>query len=167
MDYEGQLISMHNELEAMREELDRAILQRKQKTDECEEWRRKYTRIETEMREKDSLLIEYENKIALLSQEVERLGSMLKKKDTELNQLKAEIQRLNSILDENEYTLNEMQTKITRYEVQIKDFGRKDQRIMELENQVAMLTQEIERLNSMLKKAKSDLENYTKRFVNI
>ena len=198
IEFEGQLVSYTNEIDALRMELDRANLQKKQKADEAEEYRRKLMRLESEfneinmeisrlndelnyknrengelknklskleitireLREREALIIEYENKIALLSQEVERLNSLLKRKGDEINNLNSTISSLEAELNSKEYEISDYKAKISKLEITIRDLKAKCEQIIALENQVAMLSQEIERLNSMLRGKTSELDNF-------
>lgn len=77
---------------------------------------------------------EFEQKIVLLSQEIERLTNFARSKQQEVDEWKSR-----SYQQEN--ALNEAKAKIQSLEGKIRDF----------ENRVALLTSEIERLNTVLK----------------
>ena len=115
---------------------------------------------------------EYENKLTLISQEVERLNGNLRNKLDEISSLEQknrtlvqEIEMLRRKNSENEMVIvQEWQTKYNRI-LQDNDDLRKrltelsevNRKIAEYENQIALLSQEIERLNAMLRNKTDEL----------
>ena len=115
---------------------------------------------------------EYENKLTLISQEVERLNGNLRNKLDEISSLEQknrtlvqEIEMLRRKNSENEILIvQEWQTKYNRI-LQDNDDLRKrltelsevNRKVAEYENQIALLSQEIERLNAMLRNKTDEL----------
>lgn len=115
---------------------------------------------------------EYENKLTLISQEVERLNGNLRNKLDEISSLEQknrtlvqEIEMLRRKNSENEMVIvQEWQTKYNRI-LQDNDDLRKrltelsevNRKVAEYENQIALLSQEIERLNAMLRNKTDEL----------
>ena len=117
-------------------------------------------------------MAEYENKLTLISQEVERLNGNLRNKLDEISSLEQknrtlvqEIEMLRRKNSENEMVIvQEWQTKYNRI-LQDNDDLRKrltelsevNRKVAEYENQIALLSQEIERLNAMLRNKTDEL----------
>ena len=117
-------------------------------------------------------MAEYENKLTLISQEVERLNGNLRNKLDEISSLEQknrtlvqEIEMLRRKNSENEILIvQEWQTKYNRI-LQDNDDLRKrltelsevNRKVAEYENQIALLSQEIERLNAMLRNKTDEL----------
>ena len=86
---------------------------------------------------------DYEGRIALLTQEIERLNSMMRGKSDEIEQWKV---------------------RCSKYEISISEYRSYDNKLKDYENRIALLSQEIERLNSMLKTRSQDIEYWKTKY---
>ena len=131
-------------------------------TQENEELRRRLN----ELAEVNRKVAEYENKIALLSQEIERLNGNLRNKVDENGQLNSKAQALTQEIDvlkrrNNEYEITITQqwetkwTRITQENEELRrrlnELGEVNRKVAEYENRIALLSQELERLNGNLR----------------
>jgi len=80
---------------------------------------------------------DYERKNALLNKEVERLNKLVRGQNDELT---------------------DFRTKYTKVESSLKEYREIEHRVREFESKIALLTQEIERLNNLLRARNTDIE---------
>jgi uncharacterized small protein (DUF1192 family) len=118
-----------------------------------DEWKTRYSKLEitlVEYRAYEDRLKEYENRIALLTQEIERLNGVLRQRAEEIDNWKS---------------------RYSKIEISITEYKGLEGRLREYENRIALLSQEIERLNGVLKSRADEIEqwrvNYSKLEITI
>ena len=134
--------------------------------------RQLYAQIEEEMSKNERFaglqktLKEYESRFSLIGKEIERLNLVLREKTDELNtlgsryrELEFELQRkdsnvkeLQSRVKQFEVEMHQYQMSINEYKVQIQQYHESKTVINDYEGRVNMMSQEINRLNDVLKK---------------
>ena len=107
---------------------------------------------------------EYDNRIVSLTQEIERLNGVLRTKVDENEGLQRELKNY-------EYRVSsEFQSKITTYESRIRQFTSEHEefsrRVSEYEGRIVSLTQEIERLNGVLRTKVDENEGLQRELKN-
>ena len=130
-EYENRLALMSSEIERLN-----AIL--KKKSDEIEDWKGRYTKIEITMNQgqgKDAKIRELEGI---------------------LNNMQREIERLTAILREKANDADKEKTKRSKLEADLGNARVVEMRLKEYENKLALLTSEIERLNTVLVKEREE-----------
>ena len=142
----SSLPEYENKIALLTQEIERQNALVRFKEDDLNALRAEYDRLEIRLREastNSSLISEYESKFALLSQEIERLNNMLRVKDEDISQWRSRYDQL---------------------EISNREFGSYKSRLTEYENKIALLSQEIERLNSMLRTKDDELYSFRSRY---
>ena len=73
-----------------------------------------------------------------------------------------EVERLNTIIRNNSHEAEDYRTRINRLEGNINEYKNIEYRVKEFENKIAMLVQENERLNGLIRTKNDDIEQLEK-----
>ena len=135
-------------------------------------------------RQIEMIRAKYENKIAILSQEIHRLNEMLKIKMNEVDDwrskhstleisiheksgIEGELHRLKDMLDYRNHEIDEWRKKYNSLEVTIVELRSSQGKLFEYENKIALLSQEIERLQSMMKLRNEEIDEWKHKFYDL
>lgn len=167
VEYENKIVLLSQETERLNSIIAAKLEENKKLAAQGEEWRRKLG----EAGEVSRRIPEYEQRIAVIIQENEKLQYALRSKTDELGSLDLKFKQLlqdNDALKKNMTSLeyswsSKFESEITRrtqtYEQTQMTFSREKEdllrRIKDAEGKIAISTQEIERLNGLLR-AKTD-----------
>ena len=122
-----------------------------------EEWRSKYSSLEIQ----GPRVVEKRVEIP-----VEVFREKVVVDENKVAQLAYEIERLKQIVDLRTRELEEWRSKYSSLEIKINEFRGGEGRLYEYENRIAMLSTEIERLNSFIVKLKSDNQELSLKISN-
>ena len=120
----------------------------------------------------------------MLNQEIERHDSMLGMKSSENEQLRmkyskleimiheksgmeGELHRLQDILEHRNHEIDEWRKKYSSLEVTIIELRSSQGKLFEYENKIALLSQEIERLQSMMKLRNEEIDEWKHKFYDL
>lgn len=176
-DYERMMNEMHMEIDRLN-----AILNEKHNDLEREKVKR--SKLEGDVNAIKALqmkLEEYENRIAMLSSEIERLNSLLNRERGEKEELKKKIGGLEHENFDLKGYIHQLETQIANLKNEFEAFKARylqlessynetrgwEARLREYENKIAMLTSEIQRLNSLNGQRSEEIEVWKSKFIKI
>ena len=120
---------------------------------------------------------EYENKIALLTQEIERLNMVIKtihhdfddfrRKYSDLERKFEEMKYYGEKNKEYENRIKILLDEVENCRTQLRKFEVCERKLQEAENKIGFLSQEIERLNHILKQKCEELEDWKHKYMDL
>ena len=173
-----------NNMNMMQRELERLNGILKDKHDDLEKEKVKRSKLEGDLstiKVLEMRIQEYENKLAMLSSELDRLNHVLGKEREEKEKMKLRIYELDNENGNMKGLIQQWESRYSSVQKEIEIWKKKfidieashnqmrgyEGQLKEYENRIALLSSEIERLNSLLRNRGEDIESWKNKYMKL